>query len=85
MPKIQYINQNDAFLRDAAKLLYEWQKHRGYSDSQIGNIIGCSGRTWARRRADPRDLTIREYWRVVKALKIPYDEAVSAISSGINQ
>ena len=72
-------------LKKISRMLYDWQRHRGLDDEFIGDIIGCSGRTWSRRKREPENLTVNEYWRIVKALRIPAQEASDAILSGITE
>ena len=72
-------------LKKISRMLCDWQRHRGLDDEFIGNIIGCSGRTWSRRKNEPENITIQEFWRIARALRIPAGVAVSAISSGLKE
>ena len=85
MYKGPYISSDVRLVGDVGRLLGDWQRHRNLDDSQVGELIGYSGRTWSRRKNEPENITIQEFWRIARALRIPADTAVSAISSGLKE
>lgn len=85
MYKGPYISKEAALVRNVGRLLGEWQRHRNLDDGQMGKLIGCSGRTWSRRKSEPESITLQEFWRLSSALRIPSDVVLSAVSSGLKE
>ena len=82
MPRTNLSRELDS-VRDLGTLLGRWQRYYDLDDEAVGRQLRMSARTWARRKAEPRNLTVQEFWRAVKVLKIPQEAARDALLAGM--
>lgn len=73
----------DYAVKDLAKGLDAWRRHRDRDPAEMGTALRFTERTWRRRMQEPVNLTVAEAWRAINYLKIPPDEAVKLMTAGI--
>ena len=83
MPKTSLFVETYA-LRDIGATVSAWQRHRGLTDEQVGKTLGCCARTWAARRSKPKNITIAEFWKLVRLFQIPMEEAERCLLAGLD-
>ena len=73
----------DYAVKNLAKELDAWRRHRDRAPAEMGTVMRFAARTWSRRMEEPENLTVAEMWRAINYLKIPTEEAVKLMTAGI--
>lgn len=78
MPKI--VRPDPA--RDMANGIECWRRYAGLTQDEAGSLIGVTRKTYSQRIAQG-NMTVREFWRLAAALKIPRDDAAQMLLAGL--